>query len=93
MRLHPHRVQQLATEELHADDAVVRVVWEQLLQQEQVVRHPHLRIVLEDRGDVLQRPHQLNTRAAAALVRLQERGPAQHVHVRAQALTSLKVTE
>ena len=43
MRLHAHRVEQLAAEELQADDALVGVVRQVLLQQEQVVGQPDRR--------------------------------------------------
>ena len=46
--LDPHRVQQFAVEELEPDDALIRIVLEVLLQQEQVVGQPHLRVVVQD---------------------------------------------
>ena len=52
------------------------IVRQILLQQEQVVGQPHRRIAREDRFDLRQRLDHLNARAAAALVRLQQRGPA-----------------
>ena len=42
VRLHAHRVEQLAAEELQADDALLRIVRQILLQQEQVVGQPHV---------------------------------------------------
>ena len=71
-----HGVEQLAAEELETDDAALGIVRKILLQHEEIVGQPDAGIAREDRFDVGQRIDDLNTRAAAALVRLQERRPA-----------------
>ena len=82
--LDPHRVEQLAAEEFQADDALVGVVRQVLLQQEQVVRQPDAGIAQEDRVDLRERFHHLDARAAAALIGLQQGRPRDLVGIRTQ---------
>ena len=57
------------------------IVLEELLQQEQVVRQPERRIGGENGFDLIDRFDDLDPRAAAALIRLQQRRPAHLVGV------------
>ena len=76
MGLHAHRVEELAADELEADDALVRVVSQVLLEQEEVVGQPDGRIAPEDVVHLRERFDDLDPRAASALVRLEHRGPS-----------------
>ena len=94
MRHDAHRVEQLAAEELEADDALVGIVRQIFLQQEQVVRQPDAGIAAKMASICVERVDHLDARAAAALVGLQERGPADlRSRRRASAATSLNVIE
>ena len=77
VRFHPHRIEQLSAEKLQANDALVGVVRQVLLQQEQIVGEPHRRIGGEEGLDLRQRLDDLDARAAAALIGLEQRRPAQ----------------
>ena len=94
MRLHAHRVEQLAAQELEPHDALLGIVRQILLQQEQIVGQPDRRIGGEDRLDVRERLHDLDARAAAALIGLEQRRPADVDRAYARsAATSLNVIE
>ena len=85
MSLDPHCVQQLATQKLQPDDALIGVVRQIFLQQKQIIWQPDGWIRVEDCLQLRQRFDDMNPRAAAALVRLQQRRPAKVVRVRAQS--------
>src|SRR5439155_25523733 len=51
VRDHAHRIEQLAAEELHAHDALRRIGREVLLQHQEIVREPVLRLLLEERSE------------------------------------------
>ena len=76
MRLDAHRVEQLAAEELEAHDALLGIVGQIFLQQEQVVGLPDRRVGGEDRLHVRERFDDVDARAAAALIRLENSRPS-----------------
>ena len=76
MGLHAHRVEELAADELEADDALVRVVSQVLLEQKEIVGQPDGRIAPEDFVHLRERFDHLDPRAASALLRFEHRGPS-----------------
>ena len=73
MRHDPHGVQEFTAYELHPDDAVLRIVGYELLEQQQMVGKPCLRMRLDVPFQGAQVLDQLDPRPGAALFRLQER--------------------
>jgi hypothetical protein len=69
--LDTHRIQELAVEKLHPDDALFGVVRQVFLEQEQIVREPHRRIAAEDLFYLRQRLDHVDARTATALIGLQ----------------------
>ena len=81
MRLHPHRIQELAAEELQPYNAGFGIVMEVFLQQEQVVGQPDGGIGGEDRFDVREGLDDLYPCTATALVGFEQRRPCDLVFV------------
>ena len=76
MRDDAHGIEELAAEKLHADDSAGWVDLEILLQQEQVVGKPQVGTVIQQADQFRGGVQQEHARAAAALLGLQQGGPA-----------------
>ena len=74
-----HRVEQLTAKKLEPDDAVVGIVGQQLLEQEQVVWLPETGIRSKQRFDLGQRVDDLDARPTAALIRFEQGWPCNRV--------------
>jgi hypothetical protein len=70
-----HRVEQFASEKLHADDTAVRVDVEVFLKQEEVVGQPQVGTVAEETEQLVGRLEQEHARTAASLLGLEKGGP------------------
>ena len=82
----PHRIEQLAADEFQAHDALLGIVRQILLEQEQIVRLPDRGIGREDRLELRERVDDVDAGAAAPLVGFEDRRPTNLVGVCAQCV-------